>query len=58
MQEIWVQFLSWEDPGEGNGYPLEYSGLENCMDYPWGPKELDTTESWTLTSLHYVMKEQ
>ena len=23
-------------PGEGNGYPLQYSGLENSMDYPWG----------------------
>ena len=23
-------------PGEGNGYPLQYSGLENPMDYsPW-----------------------
>ena len=21
-------------PGEGNGYPLQYSGLENSMDYP------------------------
>ena len=20
-------------PGEGNGYPLQYSGLENAMDY-------------------------
>ena len=20
-------------PGEGNGYPLQYSGLENFMDY-------------------------
>ena len=20
-------------PGEGNSYPLQYSGLENCMDY-------------------------
>ena len=20
-------------PGEGKGYPLQYSGLENCMDY-------------------------
>ena len=29
-------------PGEGNGYPLQYSGLENSMDYsPWGCKELD-----------------
>ena len=24
-------------PGEGKGYPLQYSGLENSMDYsPWG----------------------
>ena len=22
-------------PGEGNGYPLQYSGLENSMDYSW-----------------------
>ena len=20
-------------PGDGKGYPLQYSGLENCMDY-------------------------
>ena len=32
-------------PGEGNGYPLQYSGLENSMDYsPWDHKELDMTE--------------
>ena len=31
-------------PGEGKGYPLQYSGLENSMDSPWGCKELDTTE--------------
>ena len=31
--------------GKGKGYPLQYSGLENSMDYsPWGRKELDTTE--------------
>ena len=30
-------------PGEGNGYPLQYSGLENSMDYIWGCKELDMT---------------
>ena len=30
MQETWVQSLSQEDsPGEGNGYPLQYSCLEN-----------------------------
>ena len=27
-------------PGEGKGYPLQYSGLE----YPWGLKESDKTE--------------
>ena len=32
-------------PGEGKGYPLRYSGLENSMDYsPWGHKESDTTD--------------
>ena len=32
-------------PGEEKGYPLQYSGLENSMDYsPWGHKELDITE--------------
>ena len=33
MQETWVQSLGWEDsPGEGKGYSLQYSGLENSMD--------------------------
>ena len=33
MWETWVQSLGWEDsPGGGNGYPLQYSGLENSMD--------------------------
>ena len=37
-------------PGEGKGYPLQYSGLENSMDYsPWGHKELDTTEQCSLS---------
>ena len=31
-------------PGEGKGYPLQYSGLENSMDSPRGRKESDTTE--------------
>ena len=33
-------------PGEGNGYPLQYSGLENSMDciVHGGHKELDMTE--------------
>ena len=37
-------------PGEGEGYPLQYSGLENSMDYiqSRGCKELDTTERLSL----------
>jgi len=32
-------------PGEGKGYPFQYSGLENSMDYsPWGHKELDNAK--------------
>ena len=35
-------------PGEGNGYPLQDSSLENPMDReassPWGCKKLDMTE--------------
>ena len=32
-------------PGEGNGYPLQYSGLENSMDYRVHRiAESDTTE--------------
>ena len=45
--------------GEGNGYPLQYSGLENSMDRgawqasssPWGHKESDMTEQ---LSLHFI----
>ena len=34
-------------PGEGNGYPLQYSCLENSKDSgysQWGYKESDTTK--------------
>ena len=35
---------SGRSAGEGKGYPLQYSGLENSMDYSsLGRKELDTT---------------
>ena len=38
-------------PGEGKGYPLQYSGLENSMDLysPWGHKESDTTGQLSLS---------
>ena len=36
-------------PGEGKGYPLQYSSLENSMDYrSWDQKESDTTEGLSL----------
>ena len=39
-------------PGEGKGYPLQLSGLENPMDYgPWGCRESDTTEQLSLVYL-------
>ena len=36
-------------PGEGKGYPLQYTGLENSMDSPWGRKESGTTEQLSLS---------
>ena len=38
-------------PGEGNGYPLQYSGLENSMDRgAWQDTVQGITNSWTLLS--------
>ena len=37
-------------PGEGKGYSLQYSALENSMGYsPWGRKESDITERLSLS---------
>jgi len=37
--------------GEGKGYPLQYSGLENSMDYSlWSCKESYMTERLSLLS--------
>jgi len=41
-------------PGEGKGYQLQYSGLENSMDSPWGHKEWDMTKRISL-SLSYPL---
>ena len=36
-------------PGEGNRYPLQYSGLENSRPYStWRRKDSDTTEQFLL----------
>ena len=53
MQETLVLSMGWESPGEGNGYPLQYSYPENYMDRgAWQATvheiaELDTTEQLT-----------
>ena len=39
--------------GEGIGYPLLYSGLENSIDSPRGDKESDMTECLSLTMFWY-----
>ena len=37
-------------PGERKGYLLQYSGLDNSLDYsPWGCKESDTTVRLSLS---------
>ena len=41
--------------GEGNSYPLQYSGLENSLYSPWGHKELDTTEQLSFSSISLFM---
>ena len=57
MWETWVQSLGWlgRSPREGNGYPLQYSGLENSTDYT----AHGVTKSWTQLinchSLHFLL---
>ena len=47
-------------PGDGNGYPLQYSSLENSMDCTvhGGHKELDMTEQLSLSFLDYGANEK
>ena len=50
MWETWVRSLSWEDsPGKGNGYPFQYSGLENSL-----VSQRDGHDWVTFTSLHFI----
>ena len=46
MQEIWVQFLGWEDPLEKGklSTPVFWPGEFHGLYSPWSCKELDTTE--------------
>ena len=53
MQATPVQSLIWDDrsPGEGKGYPLWYSSLENAVDREaWWPTVLMVTEGRTRLS--------
>ena len=48
MQETQIQSLGWEDSGEGNGSPLQYSYLENPMDRgAWQARVKEITKSQT-----------
>ena len=48
MWDTWVQFLGEEGPPEGNGYPLQYSCLENSMSRgAWQAIVHGVTKSWT-----------
>ena len=52
MQETWVQLLGWEDPLEKGVYPLQYSGLENSVDYTVH----GVTKSQTrLSDIHFTL---
>ena len=53
MQETQVQSLGWEDPlkGNGDGYPFQYSSLENTMDRgAWWATVHAVAKSWTRLS--------
>ena len=45
-----------KSPGEGNGNPLEYSGLENFMDTVHGVAQSKTQMSafTSLTSVYFI----
>ena len=55
MWETWVQSWVGKTPEEWKGYPLRYSGLENCMDCTvYGVAKSQTRLSnFHFTSLHF-----
>ena len=49
MQETWVQSLSWEDPLEKRKATQSWPGESHGLYSPWGHKELDMTEKFSLS---------
>ena len=57
MWETWVWSLGLgRSPGEGKGYPLQYSGLKNSMDIVHGVTKSDTTECFSLSLFTLLSK--
>ena len=53
MWETWIRSLGWEDSGlgEGTGYPLQYSCLDNSRDREaWQPIVYGVAKSQTQLS--------
>ena len=49
VKNLPAMWETWFNPWIGKGYLLQYSGLENSMDYsPCGSKGLETTERLSL----------
>ena len=55
IQETQIQSLGGRSPGKGNGYPLQYSRLENSMDRgAWWATVHGVEKSWTgLSDFHF-----
>ena len=50
MWETWVNPWVGKTPGEGKGYPLQYSGLENSVDTVHGVTKSQTQ----LSDFHFL----
>ena len=57
MQETWGQSLGWEDPLEKEEatHSSILTGEFHGLYSPWGRKELDTTEHFSLSFSSYIV---